>query len=145
MENASPLDGFGALFKIGNTEEGSMNSKEQLIAKKGLPLANKIIDMQEKLSSAILRKSEKLQEYNKVKKAIENNRPSVIYDFVQFNVQMIDMQDKDGHTLLALAVHYGRAEMVEILLKNGADPNKSTYADKNSPLHHAVNFRLKKI
>ena len=80
-----------------------------------------------------------------MKKAIENNQPQVIYDFVQFNVQMIDMQDKDGYTLLALAVHYGRAQMVECLLKNGADPNKATLVNKDTPLHMAVNFRFKKI
>jgi len=58
---------------------------------------------------------------------------------------MIDMQDKEGYTLLALAVHYGRVEMVEVLLKNGADPNKATYVFKDTPLHMAVYFRFKKI
>jgi len=58
---------------------------------------------------------------------------------------MINMQDKEGYTLLALAVHYGRTSMVESLLKNGADPNKATFVSKNTPLHMAVNMKFKKI
>jgi len=58
---------------------------------------------------------------------------------------MINMQDKDGYTLLALAVHYGRVGMVESLLKNGADPNKATHITKDTPLHLAVSLKLKKI
>ena len=47
--------------------------------------------------------------------------------------------------MLSLAVHYGRVEIVDILLKNGADPNIVTYMDKNTPLHLAVNFGFRKI
>jgi len=64
------------------------------------------------------------EDINKLKKAIENNHPQVIQEFVKLNTHNIDIADEDdGYTLLALAVHYGRVEMVEILLKNGADPN----------------------
>ena len=88
-----------------------------------------------------------LKEWNKSKKAVEDNQLQVIGNFVQFNVQHIDKQDEEGYTLLALAVHYGRVEMVETLLKNGASPNIATKEEfgKNSPLHLAVNFKFKKI
>ena len=88
-----------------------------------------------------------LKEWNKSKKAIEDNQLQVISNFVHFNAQDIDLRDEEGYTLLALAVHYGRVEMVETLLKNGASPNIATEEEfgKNSPLHLAVNFKFKKI
>ena len=58
---------------------------------------------------------------------------------------MINMQDSEGYTLLALATHYGRTDMVDILLKNGANPNIQTFGLLDSPLHMAVHFRFKKI
>jgi ankyrin repeat protein len=58
---------------------------------------------------------------------------------------MIDNQDSNGYTLLSLAVHYGRVEIVDLLLKNGADPNIASFKEKNTPLHIAVNFRFRKI
>ena len=87
------------------------------------------------------------KEWEKTKKAIEDNQLQVIANFVHFNVQHIDLRDDEGYTLLALAVHYGRVEMVETLLKNGASPNTATEEEfgKNSPLHLAVNFKFKKI
>jgi hypothetical protein len=44
-------------------------------------------------------------------------------------------------------VHYGRVEMVDILLKNGAAPTAKTKESdgNNTPLHIAVNFKFKKI
>ena len=64
-----------------------------------------------------------------------------------FNSQHVDRKDAQGYTLLCLAVHYGRVEMVDVLLKNGASPNVQTKESdgKNSPLHMAVNFKFKKI
>ena len=78
---------------------------------------------------------------------ISDNQHQVIANFVHFNAQHIDLRDEEGYTLLALAVHYGRVEMVETLLKNGASPNIATEEEfgKNSPLHLAVNFKFKKI
>jgi len=50
-----------------------MDPKEEMIAKKGLPLTNLVESMKEKLSNTIIRRHERQQEYLKVKRAIENN------------------------------------------------------------------------
>ena len=121
--------------------------KRIMKGKRSIEAIDHLQDIGKKVASTVTRKNEQmmLSEYNKIKKAIENNSPQVIQDFVQFNVQMIDHKDEEGYTLLALAVHYGRVEMVEILLKNGANPNIVTSKDRNSPLHMAVHFKFKKI
>lgn len=64
-----------------------------------------------------------------------------------FNNAHIDKRDSKGYTLLSLAVHYGRVEMVDILLKNGASPRVHTKQSdgKNTPLHIAINYKFKKI
>ena len=49
----------------------------------------------------------------------------------------INAQDEDGYTLLHSAVSIDHAEIVEILLKNGANPNIKDKKD-NSPLHFAM-------
>jgi ankyrin repeat protein len=36
---------------------------------------------------------------------------------------MINLQDINGHSFLSLATNYGRTEIVELFLKNGANPN----------------------
>ena len=66
----------------------------------------------------------KPKEMMKYRQAIENNNEQVISDFIQFNSQFIDyVQDDDGCTLLCLATRYSRTNIVEMLLKEGADPN----------------------
>jgi ankyrin repeat protein len=47
--------------------------------------------------------------------------------------------------LLCRAVHYGRSDIVELLLKAGADPNKPVRDSEDTPLHIAVNFNFKKV
>jgi len=53
------------------------------------------------------------------------------------NKKEINFKDKHGYTALDLAVIHNLVEVVEVLLKNGADPN---IKDKNgyTPLHRAV-------
>ena len=62
-----------------------------------------------------------------------------------YNGRLIDLYDKDGYTLLCRAVHYGRSDIVELLLKAGADPNKTVRDSEDTPLHIAVNFNFKKV
>ena len=83
---------------------------------------------------------------NNLKTAIENNQPQVISDYVQFDGRAVDGQhEDDGYTLLSRATHYGRAEIVEILLRKGsANPSKPC-RNSNTPLHIAVNYKFKKI
>jgi ankyrin repeat protein len=38
----------------------------------------------------------------------------------------LEIKDKDGYTVLQIAVHKGNAEITELLLQNGADPNSQT-------------------
>ncbi len=53
------------------------------------------------------------------------------------NQKEINFKDKHGYTALDLAVIHNLVDVVEVLLKNGADPN---IKDKNgyTPLHRAV-------
>lgn len=81
----------------------------------------------------------------KLRRAIEVNQPQVIQDFVLYNGRAIDLYDKDGFTLLCRAVHYGRSDIVELLLKAGADPSKPCRDSEDTPLHIAVNFNFKKV
>ena len=135
-------------------EPGGSPSKLSLLKKKGVQvlkgtkqtkLVAKLVGVQRNVQDNITKSQENIQIQEKVRHAIENNNPMVIKDFVQFNVPMINMQDKEGYTMLALAVHYNRTEMVEILLKNGANANIKTYRDQNTPLHTAVYFNFRKI
>ena len=116
---------------------------------RGLNAVDKFNDIQVKAASTITRKTEeavKIQ-WAKCKSAIENNFSQPIQNFVLFYSQHIDRRDQFGYTLLCLAVHYGRVEMVDVLLKNGASPTVQTIESdgKNTPLHIAVNFKFKKI
>ena len=81
----------------------------------------------------------------KLRRAIEVNQPQVIKDFVVATLGGVDLYDKDGYTLLCRAVHYGRSDIVELLLKAGADPNKQCRESEDTPLHIAVNFNFKKV
>ena len=68
-------------------------------------------------------------------------------NFISFHSGEIESVDHRGYTLLALATHYARVEMVQMLLENGASPNvfcKPEYG-KETPLHLAVKFKFKKI
>ena len=58
---------------------------------------------------------------------------------------MIDYVQDDGYTLLCLATRYGRTNIVEMFLKEGADPNIPEISQMNTPLHFAVNLNQKKI
>jgi len=57
------------------------------------------------------------------------------------------MQNEDGYTLLAFATHYGYVNIVDILLRAGANPNipNSEQKGSNTPLHIAANYGFKKI
>jgi ankyrin repeat protein len=116
---------------------------------RGLLAIDKFNEIQVKAASTITRKAEEgvKIEWAKCKSAIENNFLKPISNFVLFNSNHIDRRDDHGYTLLCLAVHYGRVEMVDILLKNGAAPTVQTKESdgKNTPLHIAVNFKFKKI
>lgn len=54
------------------------------------------------------------------------------------NSSMVDLQDTNGYTLLFYATYQGRVEIVDILLRNGANPNIPTFNTMNTPLHIAV-------
>ncbi len=87
----------------------------------------------------------KPSEMLRYRQAIENNHEQVIADFIQFNSQFIDYVHEDGCTLLCLATRYGRTNIVEMLLKEGADPNIPQTYMMNTPLHYAVNLNSKII
>jgi ankyrin repeat protein len=57
------------------------------------------------------------------------------------------MQNEDGYTLLAFATHHGYFNIVDVLLRAGANPNipTSDFKGSNTPLHIAANYGFKKI
>ena len=55
------------------------------------------------------------------------------------------MQNEEGYTMLAYATHHGRVQIVDILLRAGANPNIPTYGELNTPLHLAVDSNFRKI
>lgn len=60
--------------------------------------------------------------------------------------QPLNLPNIDEYTLLELSAHYGRSSIVEILLKNGADPNRlPTNPNGDTPLHIAIKLKYKKI
>ena len=47
-------------------------------------------------------------EQDKLRRAIYNNQPNGVVEFVQFHARYVDHMMSEGCTALALAVHYGR-------------------------------------
>lgn len=78
-------------------------------------------------------------------KAIKMNQTSIITEYARNYIHLIDLQDKNGFTLLAYAVQMGREEIVDILLRNDANPNIQINQGQMTPLHLAVLKNHKKI
>ena len=65
-----------------------MKTKKIMAANKGLEAVNAFEVIKKKVASTVTRKAEEvmLKEWNKCKKAVEDNQLQVISNFVQFNV-----------------------------------------------------------
>jgi ankyrin repeat protein len=126
--------------------EAESTSQQNLPLKNLLNTVNKVMESNNQMSQSNS-KDEGMSEQmsQKLRRAIEVNQPQVIQDFVVYNGRAIDLYDKDGYTLLCRAVHYGRSDIVELLLKAGADPSKPCRESEDTPLHIAVNFNFKKV
>jgi uncharacterized protein len=62
-----------------------------------------------------------------------------VEDLLNSNPELIHEYSSDGWSAIALAAHFGRLEIAQILLDRGADPNGvSRNLNTNTPLHAAV-------
>lgn len=104
-------------------------------------------DIAKKAAGTVARQTMSAVNKDKIFQAIVNNQTTIISDFCQYNVLLIDMQNEDGYTLLAFATHHGYFNIVDVLLRAGANPNipTSDFKGSNTPLHIAANYGFKKI
>ena len=80
-------------------------------------------DIAIKAGGTVARQTMSTVNKDKIFRTIVNNQTTILSDFCQYNVLLIDMQNDDGYTLLAYATHYGYVNIVDILLRAGANPN----------------------
>ena len=73
-----------------------------------------------------------------IKNGIEDLAKILIYK----SPSELDHQDKDGKTPLIYACQHGFHKIVEILLKNGADPSKNDRHGKTALIHAAKSGHL---
>ena len=104
-------------------------------------------DIAKKAAGTVARQTMTTVNKEKIFQSIVNNQTTIISDFCQYNVLLIDMQNEDGYTLLAFATHHGCVNIVDILLRAGANPNipNNELKGSNTPLHIAANYGFKKI
>merc|ERR1740123_332204 len=61
---------------------------------------------------------------------------------LQKDVQQVNATTEDGQTALHVATKFGRIEVAERLLRNGAEPNLADVGRCYTPLHVAVEYDM---
>ena len=74
-------------------------------------------------------------------KAIECNNINKIKEYLEKNSSNINILNEEGLSPLHIAIINGNLEVIKLLLKYGADPNKKSLNKKQTPLHLAYIFK----
>jgi ankyrin repeat protein len=71
-----------------------------------------------------------------MRESVESNRIEFVQLFLEHkDVVKIDLPDKSGLTPLIVAANNGRAEIVTLLARNGADPNRKDLAGNTGMIY----------
>ena len=72
---------------------------------------------------------------------IESNNIEKIIEYLDKDISKINMLNENGVSALHIAVINGRLDIINILLKYGANPNITSLDKKQTPLHFAYIFK----
>ena len=66
-----------------------------------------------------------------------NGHPEIVQQLLKAGCR-VNETDLTGRTALSYASEYGQDDTIEMLLKNGADPNIASTDTKKTPMHIAI-------